>query len=92
MEIRDTRQQFFIRLENSVLHHRLLKERIISPEDYDAKISLDKDTLIRILLKIAEPKEILFSDAVEVNGNPIKLVHFLTQFDRPNMDFPIVTR
>jgi len=54
-------------------------------------VRLTRDLLIRLGSGQAGLKELVMSDDLQVDGSRLKLLGFLSLFDRPDPAFPIVT-
>ena len=54
-------------------------------------VRLTRDLLIRLGSGPAGLKELVMSDDLQVDGSRLKLLGFLSLFDRPDPAFPIVT-
>jgi alkyl sulfatase BDS1-like metallo-beta-lactamase superfamily hydrolase len=70
-----------------VLHHR----RGEPVADADATVRLTRDLLIRLGIGEAGLRELVMSDAIEVEGSRLELLSFLSLLDKPDGRFPIVT-
>jgi alkyl sulfatase BDS1-like metallo-beta-lactamase superfamily hydrolase len=76
-----------LELENAVLHHR----RGEPLADADATVRLTRDLLVRLGIGEAGLKDLVMSDALDVEGSRLKLLSFLSLLDKPDGRFPIVT-
>jgi len=83
----DVGETHVLELDNAVLHHR----RGEPVADADATVRLTRDLLIRLGIGEAGLKEVVMSDALEVEGSRLKLLSFLSLLDKPDGRFPIVT-
>jgi alkyl sulfatase BDS1-like metallo-beta-lactamase superfamily hydrolase len=83
----DVGETHVLELDNAVLHHR----RGEPVADADATVRLTRDLLIRLGIGEAGLKEVVMSDALEVDGSRLKLLSFLSLLDKPDGRFPIVT-
>jgi len=83
----DIGETHVLELDNAVLHHR----RGEPVADADATVRLTRDLLIRLGIGEAGLKEVVMSDALEVEGSRLKLLSFLSLLDKPDGRFPIVT-
>jgi alkyl sulfatase BDS1-like metallo-beta-lactamase superfamily hydrolase len=76
-----------LEVENAVLHHRLAEPAA----DADATVRLTRDLLLRLGIGDAGVKELVMSDAFDVEGSRLKLLSFLSLLDKPDGQFAIVT-
>ena len=83
----DVGETHVLELDNAVLHHR----RAESVADADATVRLTRDLLIRLGIGEAGLKDVVMSDALQVEGSRLKLLSFLSLLDKPDGRFPIVT-
>ena len=83
----DADETHVLELDNAVLHHR----RGEPVADADATVRLTRDLLIRLGIGEAGLKDLVMSDALEVEGSRLKLLSFLSLLDKPDGRFPIVT-
>jgi alkyl sulfatase BDS1-like metallo-beta-lactamase superfamily hydrolase len=83
----DVGETHVLELDNAVLHHRR-GEPVV---DADATVRLTRELLIRLGIGEAGLKDVVMSDALEVEGSRLKLLSFLSLLDRPDGLFPIVT-
>jgi alkyl sulfatase BDS1-like metallo-beta-lactamase superfamily hydrolase len=83
----DLDETHVLELDNAVLHHR----RGEPVADADATVRLTRDLLIRLGIGEAGLKDLVMSDALEVEGSRLKLLSFLSLIERPDGRFPIVT-
>jgi alkyl sulfatase BDS1-like metallo-beta-lactamase superfamily hydrolase len=83
----DLGETHVLELENAVLHHR----RGEPVADADATVRLTRDLLIRLGIGEAGLRELVMSDALEVEGSRLELLSFLSLLDKPDGRFPIVT-
>jgi alkyl sulfatase BDS1-like metallo-beta-lactamase superfamily hydrolase len=83
----DVGETHVLELDNAVLHHH----RGEPVADADATVRLTRDLLIRLGIGEAGLKEVVMSDALEVEGSRLKLLSFLSLLDKPDGRFPIVT-
>jgi alkyl sulfatase BDS1-like metallo-beta-lactamase superfamily hydrolase len=83
----DLGETHVLELENAVLHHR----RGEPVADADATVRLTRDLLIRLGIGEAGLRELIMSDALEVEGSRLELLSFLSLLDKPDGRFPIVT-
>jgi alkyl sulfatase BDS1-like metallo-beta-lactamase superfamily hydrolase len=83
---RDLGETWGLVLENSVLHAR----RGPAAASADATLTLTRPLLVRVLTKQIEPKELLISPDLTVEGSTLKLLRFFSLLDRPDLTFPIV--
>jgi alkyl sulfatase BDS1-like metallo-beta-lactamase superfamily hydrolase len=83
----DLDETHVLELDNAVLHHR----RGEPVADADATVRLTRDLLIRLGIGEAGLKDLVMSDALEVEGSRLRLLSFLSLLDKPDGRFPIVT-
>lgn len=83
----DVGETHVLELDNAVLHHR----RGEPVADADATVRLTRDLLIRLGIGEAGLKDVVMSDALQVEGSRLKLLSFLSLLDKPDGRFPIVT-
>jgi len=83
----DVGETHVLELENAVLRHR----RAEPAPDADATVRLTRELLLRLGVGEAGIKELVMSDELEVQGNRLKLLDFLSLLDKPDGRFPIVT-
>jgi alkyl sulfatase BDS1-like metallo-beta-lactamase superfamily hydrolase len=83
----DLGETHVLELDNAVLHHR----RGEPVAGADATVRLTKELLIRLGIGEAGLKDLVMSDALEVEGSRLKLLSFLSLLDKPDGRFPIVT-
>ena len=83
----DVGETHVLELDNAVLHHR----RGEPAADADATVRLTRDLLVQLGIGEAGLKDLVMSDALEVEGSRLKLLSFLSLLDKPDGRFPIVT-
>jgi alkyl sulfatase BDS1-like metallo-beta-lactamase superfamily hydrolase len=83
----DLSESWVLTVENGVLHH----ERTAPAADAVASVRLTRDFLVRLLTRDAGLREVVFSDALAIEGSRTQLLGFLMLLDRPDGTFPIVT-
>jgi alkyl sulfatase BDS1-like metallo-beta-lactamase superfamily hydrolase len=83
----DLGETHVLELDNAVLHHH----RGEPVKDADATVRLTRDLLIRLGIGEAGLKDLVMSDAIEVEGSRLELLSFLSLLDKPDGRFPIVT-
>jgi alkyl sulfatase BDS1-like metallo-beta-lactamase superfamily hydrolase len=83
----DVSETHVVELENSVLHHR----QAAAATDVDATVHLTRELLVRLATGEAGLKDVVMSDALEVEGSRLKLLSLLSMLDKPDGRFPIVT-
>lgn len=87
IEFTDRSEHYYLEISNAVLHHRAF-----SPgQEVDANLKLTHELFIRILTGSSGLRDTLFSDELEVEGNPLDLVKFFSLLDKPEGTFNIVT-
>lgn len=94
----DINERYLLKINNSVLHHYVLKKGSIEQDFVDknsakinANLSLTHSLFVKILIGKAGIKSTLFSDDLSVEGSIIDLVSFFRLFDTPAGNFNIVT-
>ncbi len=75
-------------LENAVLHHRPVTGG--APEA-DATLRMTHDFFLRLMLRQAGLRDLVFSDELEIDGSRTALLSFLRMLEPPNERFAIVT-
>jgi alkyl sulfatase BDS1-like metallo-beta-lactamase superfamily hydrolase len=83
----DVGETHVLEVENAVLHHR----RADPVPDADATVRLTRDLLVQLGTGQAGLKDLVMSDALQVDGSRLKLLGFLSLLDTPDPTFPIVT-
>jgi len=83
----DVGETYVVELVNSVLHHR----RAAPALDADATVHLTRELLVRLAAGQAGLKDLVFSDALQVEGSRLKLLSLLSMLDKPDGRFAIVT-
>jgi alkyl sulfatase BDS1-like metallo-beta-lactamase superfamily hydrolase len=83
----DVGETHVLEVENAVLHHRQAEP----VADADATVRLTRDLLVRLGIGDAGVKELVMSDAFDVEGSRLKLLSFLSLLDKPDGQFAIVT-
>lgn len=89
IEFTDRNEVYLLNLENSVLHHRRIRDGSATDET-DAAIRITHALFVKMLTRNAGIREILFSDEVSVQGSRLELVQFFGLLDPPNEVFEIV--
>lgn len=84
---KDLGQTHELKLENSVLHHRQLQ----APAKADVTLTVTHALFLRLILGQAGLKEMVFSDDLAVSGSRLELLRFLLLFEKPAMNFNVVT-
>lgn len=87
IHISDKNEQYFLWIENSVLHHRPLRAN----DEFAARLTISHELFVDMLLGNAGLKDTLFSDALSVDGSLLELVGFFSLFEQPDANFNIVT-
>ena len=84
--ITDLDQNFVLKLENAVLHHRL------APLDPSASvtINLSHQMLLDILLQKVRASDLISSDELNIDGSRLDLIKFLGLLQAPVSNFEIV--
>jgi alkyl sulfatase BDS1-like metallo-beta-lactamase superfamily hydrolase len=83
----DLKRSFVLELENSVLHHKEMQPL----KTADVSVRLTKDFWLRFLSKQASAKDLVFSDALDIDGNRLALLSLLGLLQPPTPGFAIVT-
>jgi len=83
----DLDETHVVEVENAVLRHR----RAEPVADADATVRLTRDLLVRLGTGQAGLRDLVMSDALQVDGSRLKLLGFLSLLDTPDPNFPIVT-
>ncbi len=83
----DLKRTFVLELENSVLHHKEMQPK----KDADVTVRLTKEFWLQFLAKQASVKDLVFSDALDIDGDRLALVSLLRLVQSPTPGFPIVT-
>ncbi|MGE0682600.1 MAG: alkyl sulfatase C-terminal domain-containing protein [Candidatus Binatia bacterium] len=83
----DVSKTIVVRLENVVLHHQ---EAAADPRA-DATVRLTREFWLKLVRKQASLKELIFSDALAVEGSRLKLLSLFRLLDDPDENFAIVT-
>ena len=83
----DLQRSFVLELDNAVLHHKEMRP----VAGADASVRLTKEFWLKFLSKQASVKDLVFSDAVNIDGNRFALVSLLSLLRPPTQGFPIVT-
>jgi alkyl sulfatase BDS1-like metallo-beta-lactamase superfamily hydrolase len=84
----DLGESHVLTLENSVLHH----ERRPEPDPAaDVTVRLTHDFFLRLLIRQAGLRELIFSDEFDVDGSRLDLLSLFALLDQPDGRFPIVT-
>ena len=86
----DLNESYLLWVENAVLHHRLLDNKIPLQHEVNATLSLTHPLFIDMLIGEAGVKKILLSDELTIDGSKIDLVRFLSLFEKPPTSFGIV--
>ncbi|WP_243247332.1 alkyl/aryl-sulfatase [Pseudomonas maioricensis] len=83
----DLKQQYSVEMGNGVLNHT---EGVVA-KDADAKVTLTRDTLNKIVLKETSLKDALASGGIKVDGTQGKLEELVSYMDDFDFWFNIVT-
>jgi alkyl sulfatase BDS1-like metallo-beta-lactamase superfamily hydrolase len=83
----DLQRSFVLELENSVLHHKESQP----VEGADVTVRLTKDFWLSFLTKQASVKDLVFSNALDIDGDRLALLSLLRLLRPPMPGFPIVT-
>ena len=83
----DLKRSFVLELENSVLHHKEMQP----VKGADVTVRLTKDFWLSFLSKQASVKDLVFSDALDIDGDRLALVSLLKLLQPATPGFPIVT-
>lgn len=84
--ISDLDSAHLLYLENSVLHHRPLRE----DDKPDARLGISHDAFLRMMTGQVGIREMLFSDEISIAGSRTTLLGFFAGLDKPRGDFEIV--
>ena len=84
--VTDLNQNFVLKLENAVLHHRL------APPDPSASVTINVShkMLLDILLKNVNASDLFDSDRLNIDGSRLDLIKFLGLLQAPIANFEIV--
>ncbi|MFT4569662.1 MAG: alkyl sulfatase BDS1-like metallo-beta-lactamase superfamily hydrolase [Candidatus Binatia bacterium] len=83
----DTGETFVVAIENGVLHRW---QREADPEAA-VTVNLTKDLFVRLIVREAGLRELIFSDELDVDGSRLALLGFFRLVGRAEGDFAIVT-
>lgn len=83
----DIDEQHVVWLENAVLHHR----RDSPQANADFTVKLTRAFWLKLLNKEIGAKDLLTSDELDIEGDKLKLVDFLSLLEKPDEQFAIVT-
>jgi alkyl sulfatase BDS1-like metallo-beta-lactamase superfamily hydrolase len=83
----DLKESYLLDIENAVLHHRPLEQKV----EADATLRLTHELFVQILIGKAGLKDTLLSDELEVEGSTLDLLRFFALLDKPTGTFNIVT-
>lgn len=83
----DIDEQHVVWLENAVLHHR----QDAPQANADFTVKLTRGFWLRLLNKEINAKDLLTSDELDIEGDRLKLVDFLSLLETPDEQFAIVT-
>lgn len=83
----DLKQQYALEMVNGVLNHT----EGLQAKDADAKVTLTRDTLNKLMLKETTLKDAVSSGAIKVDGAEAKLEELMSYMDNFDFWFPIVT-
>jgi alkyl sulfatase BDS1-like metallo-beta-lactamase superfamily hydrolase len=83
----DLKRSFVLELDNSVLHHKEMQPM----QRADATVRLTKAFWLSFLSKQASVKDLVFSDALDIEGDRLALVSLLKLVQGATPGFPIVT-
>jgi alkyl sulfatase BDS1-like metallo-beta-lactamase superfamily hydrolase len=83
----DVGETHVVELENAVLHHRQGEPA----SDVDATVHLTRELLVRLATGEAGLKDVVMSDALQVEGSRLKLLSLLSMLEKPDGRFPIAT-
>ncbi|MBR9909461.1 MAG: MBL fold metallo-hydrolase [Gammaproteobacteria bacterium] len=91
LDFSDSKQRFALQVSNSVLHYRQLDPAPAPPPESDVSLRLTRPLFNRMITGSAGIRELLLSDELQVDGNPLVLVTFFGLLDRPDGRFNLVT-
>ncbi|MEE4216839.1 MAG: alkyl sulfatase dimerization domain-containing protein [Xanthomonadales bacterium] len=83
----DLQQSYLLEISNAVLRHR----PVDAAEPADATLNITHGLFVRMLTGNAGLRETLFSEELDLEGNPLDLLAFFSLFDKPEGRFNIVT-
>ncbi|HTK98688.1 MAG TPA: alkyl sulfatase dimerization domain-containing protein [Pseudomonadales bacterium] len=83
----DLQRSFVLELDNSVLHHKEMQPA----KNADVTVRLTKAFWLSFLSKQASVKDLVFSDALDIDGDRLALVSLLKLVQPATPGFPIVT-
>jgi alkyl sulfatase BDS1-like metallo-beta-lactamase superfamily hydrolase len=83
----DLQRSFVLELDNSVLHHKEMQPA----KNADVTVRLTKAFWLSFLSKHASVKDLVFSDALDIDGDRLALVSLLKLVQPATPGFPIVT-
>jgi len=83
----DLKQQYALEMVNGVLNHT----EGMQAKNADAKVTLTRDTLNKLMLKETTLKDAVSSGAIKVDGAEAKLEELMSYMDNFDFWFPIVT-
>lgn len=83
----DTQENYVLRINNSVLHHRAGKPE----ESSAATLTLSKPFFLNMMTGEANATDLLFSDQTKIDGSTIKLGQFFGMLEKATGNFNIVT-
>ncbi|MBY6186500.1 MBL fold metallo-hydrolase [Marinobacter hydrocarbonoclasticus] len=88
IQFSDLNQGYLLWIENAVMHFTP-----VTPDagEADVVLTLTQPLFVDMLTGQLGLKQTLFSDALELDGNPLTLLNFLTLFDQPDGRFNLVT-
>lgn len=87
LDFTDLKQQYLLEMVNGVLNHT----EGLQAKEADAKVTLSRDTLNKLMLKEATLKDAIASGDVKIDGNQGKLEELMSYMDSFDFWFPIVT-
>lgn len=87
LDFTDLKQQYLLEMVNGVLNHT----EGLQAKEADAKVTLSRDTLNKLMLKEASLKDAIASGDVKIDGNQGKLEELMSYMDSFDFWFPIVT-
>lgn len=82
----DLKESYALDIENAVLHHRSGRA-----DNAAATLSLTHELFLQMMVGKAGLKDTLFSDQLKVDGSRVDLMRFFSLFDKPLVNFNIVT-
>lgn len=83
----DQNRSYVLDLENAVLHYR----RGDPDPNANVSIRVTRPLLVRLFTRQVGLRELLTTNALDIDGSRLDLISFLTLLETPDPSFPIVT-